>query len=784
MMRAAGRFVPRPAAAAGADYRPALRPPQFAPIPSLDRAVLDKVPLEQIPSVEARSVRSVLGSVSTHHPRPGTKNAKRERGGMMKRFLFKRRHTVLAVLVVIATAVKVQAADEADWWKAERDVMAQLMQPDASLVELVQATRRAKPASAQEALEQLSVFTRVGLAKDAVGALRELQRFRPNFGGAAPALFHDLTRERESWDAAAALLEIFAETIPPNSGVVEPLVEHFLADGQTVKQVDDWLAAKPAGVDNVWINERLAFLMRNGQGAELEKNLADRARNHPQDGGKAIEYLAAVQFVFPYRQTPQPDLKWMAEVCRPQLATQAVEIAEILRWLKAPETAVVFQRMAIALELTDAELHEMAKLSQAMTSEESLRASFAVRTRERLADLLLQTGAADEAQKFMLEAAEIRERAGLGRNALLAGRTQAASGRRVVENQILAAEKLSEDDPRYWRERASYYHGREEFELEEQALRRRLALTAPQLEAPLKSLSDSRRRAVNDLAYFLVQRKRLSETVDLLRAELIEAPADSDASEGAARFFAYEIPDEIHGDDPVLWNWLANRPVWDNVERRLLWRMLEHAAPELPDRAFLSPADGQLVAREPRPLKGLDQQLQQAEKLAIGDDPSRGLTLGWILNRMKLTERSLAPLEDALRRATDDEMKEDIAFTLLESNLASQDWRRADELFPIARGKLTPSEIVEWQLRIATLAAQTAAKEDALRIFRQAANLDLANVSITENRQSLQALVAAGLRDDLVEHYQDFQTALPDSDIPSRMLQWLQPPAAEGAALQ
>ena len=65
--------------------------------------------------------------------------------------------------------------------------------------------------------------------------------------------------------------------------------------------------------------------------------------------------------------------------------------------------------------------------------EYTIRASFAAQIREGLAEYLLKLEQADEAQKWMLEAADIREKNRLGRNALFAGQVQGYKGDPVIQ---------------------------------------------------------------------------------------------------------------------------------------------------------------------------------------------------------------------------------------------------------------------------------------------------------------------------------------------------------------
>jgi hypothetical protein len=354
---------------------------------------------------------------------------------------------------------------------------------------------------------------------------------------------------------------------------------------------------------------------------------------------------------------------------------------------------------------------------------------------------------ADEAQKWMVEASDIREKNNLGRNALFAGQVQGMSGQRVIEEKIKAEEKTSENDPKYWYDRAAYYHGRKEPDQEEIALKKGLALTTPQQEPEQrhKGHLDWRSLLLADYADFLSREKREGEAVVLLRKEIAESPSTSESSARAANLLAFDFEKHISPDDAVLWTWLENRPKWQNTEERLLWRMLEKVN-----------------------QNDVDTHFAQAEKLAFNGDPSRAHTLGCIENRMKFPQRSLPLLEYAVEKAQDNKLKERAAFSLFKSYLDTGDWKRAEAIFPNAARQLTPNELFEWYSRIALLAAKAGAKADAMRIWGRVANLDLSATGAAEQ------LVKAGLSDELIGFYLDMQEKIPSSDIPPKVLNTLQ----------
>jgi tetratricopeptide (TPR) repeat protein len=227
---------------------------------------------------------------------------------------------------------------------------------------------------------------------------------------------------------------------------------------------------------------------------------------------------------------------------------------------------------------------------------------------------------------------------------------------------------------------------------------------------------------------------------------------------------------QLTADDPVVWGWLEKRPKWSHTEERLLWRTLEAAAPAngnqpgfsrpfAPDR---NPAGNAATSAE------MEQAIARAEQIANQGDASRPAVLGWVLNRLGQPARSIPLLETAVAKSDDKELKERASFTLFESYLDSGDWRKAEAIFPAATARLTTNEYPDWLGRIAVSAAKAGDRQDALRLWRRVAEIDM-----TETR-NLQPLAIAGLRDELVALYREVQLALPESAIPPKAIAALQ----------
>lgn len=623
-----------------------------------------------------------------------------------------------------------------DWWAVRSKLAKMLMEDRVDIMRLATKLIDETPANGQEALFKFYVMACCGMDEAAIATLRDLKRSNPNLENYIISNIYNTACGFSEWKVARTAVELFADNI---SGLIldKRLLQHFIDSGWSVEKVDQWLAGMPAGRRNFWIRERLRFNEQHGRSGALVKKLSEAVRKNPEDIDLAITLLRALR----YGGDRKRDLSWMGESVKPKLATQAARIAFLLRRRHNWETAVKFYQQALDKPLTKDEVLEIATGHQTFFAPDKLRAMFIIRIKEDMGRCLLKLGKNQEAQKQMLDAAELREKNHLHLNSRLAGEVQSSSGSRAVEKRILEKEKQNSDDPRYWLERAEYYRGLKQPDQEEEALQEGLSLTKPlpKPKQPFKGSRDQRSSLLSAYARFLVRQKRMQDAADLLLDELEDAPALS-ASSGTAASMLAALRKQVRPDDSVLWDWLAERPQWGNPEERLLWQMLKNARPDRLPKYFL-----------------------RAEKLANGHDPSRSHILGWIMNRMNFPERSIPLLKYAVDNLQDEGAKESAGVTLFTSYLDTRDWERAERIFPLAAKQLT-SELPEWHYRITRLAAASGNKADAMRLWLQTVNLCPARL------EGLEVLAKAGLKKELEAFYRRMQKKMPASNVPARAL--------------
>lgn len=632
-----------------------------------------------------------------------------------------------------------------DWFEADKTAATLLVTDRRDIADLVGELTASKPKTPLEAMVKLDVLMRAGMNERVVEAIEELSELCPELGNyQISSIYYRACDQYEAWELVRRLLEVFAENVE-DVWLENRFLKHWQDAGGSFEEIDAWLAEMPLGRKGYWIKERMRFNEAHGRGDKLLSELTEEVMKNPQNIQGVLVLLDALLYAGG-RRGYEWDVSWIATNVKPKLARETERIASRLKNLEQWEAASTFFRRAIATPLTEREIRDYEGQFQMMMSPETLRAVFAVNTREGLAKCLMKMGMNDEAQKWMVEAADIREEHKLNMNAFFAGEVQAESGARVIEGRIKEQEKFSEDDPEYWRKRAEYYRGRREPENEEQALLKALALAEPKSRPDRtgKGYIDLRSWILRDYANFLKRMKRVDEAVALLRKELADAPAASESSKRAARILAFDFEKHVSADDNLLWNWLSERPKWEHVEERLLWRMLEKA-----ERA------------------NLDKHFSRAEKLTEEQDPTRAFSLGWIMNRMDNPKRSIPLLQYALEQADNKEAKDNAALTLFESYLDIGDWSRAEQIFPDAKRRLTLAEETDWYTRIAVKAAAAGDKDDAMRIWRVAANANPARPL------HIRQLAKYGLKDDLAAFYRDLAKKLPESNAPDRVFKIL-----------
>jgi tetratricopeptide (TPR) repeat protein len=643
----------------------------------------------------------------------------------------------VAALVTLLLAAPATAGD-VDWWQVHHALDQRLIAGKSDLWRMAAQVGTKPATSAEQAWLRVIACVRTGRSARAVAALGHLGEVAPPPGGyPISRLYHELCDRYRDWKLAQHLLEAFEDSIHDVS-LQNRLIKHWQEAGWSNGRIDAWLAARGPGYGGYWVMQRVRFRARCGTARALLDQLAETLRAEPADRARVVLFLDAAAMAHDGAQPPC-DLGWMTKTLTGVAPLEASKIAEKLRRLSAHEQAVFFYKRALARPLTEEEVFRYGSTFQAVRLPAHLRHGFTAHLHDGLARSLLSLGRAAEAQSHIERAAAIREEHGLPQSLGLAGEVQAASGARTIEGRVRAQEKLREDDPRYWLDRADYYRGRKLPKEEERALERALALCSHEARARGKAPWPQRSRVVSHYERFLDRQGRTAEAVALLRGEIRDAPSESHAVEVAVSRLGIHYRAQLVADDPVCWTWLRRRPQWNHGEQRLLWEMLQKARGD--EREVL---------------------LKRAENLADGAHPSRAHALGWILNRLELPRRSIAQLRDASARTEDPKVVRRATRTLFDSYLACGLWRDAEGVLADATAGMGTGELLSQYDRIAVCAARTGAADDALRFWRRRMAIDAMDF------RGVDDLVAAELAKRLRAAYAEWTETHPGSIVGER----------------
>jgi tetratricopeptide (TPR) repeat protein len=522
------------------------------------------------------------------------------------------------------------------------------------------------------------------------------------------------------------------------------LIKEWASTGDAI-QIDTWLAERAKANPRYWLRERLRFRSEQGTADELVIELANQVRQQPKNVEVALRFLQATEVV----RDSAGDIGWLGEICRPPPAYSSLRLGRALR--AAPRASIALLEHSLEMPFTAEDAATLrAELSHTMARGAPPPLEQLVRhlTKRELLTALHAAGDSARAQKLLEELADTQPDSlpPSGFDAL-AGQVQAASGARVVQQRFQEAEPENEHSAAYWQRRALYYAGRKEhaeaIAAYEKALQRSTLDTD---EHPARSSGIELRSSVlRSYVSFLEQSDRKESAVQLLDRELRRAPLDGIYAQRIVNILMHGGSSALSAiDRERLWEYLAARRQWSREEELLLWRLVEH------------PAEQRLTA------------WSRAEGLARDGDPSRSLVLGWVMSRSHASARAIPWLKSAWERLEQVDERHKAAFTLFETYLNVGDWRSAETIWPVARQRLTPGEMPDWLGRIALAAARDWEHTDALRLWKQRANLDRASTI------HLDEMLRAGLRNQLTEFYRALAERDPDCQSITRVVQHIE----------
>ena len=647
-----------------------------------------------------------------------------------------------------------QEAPAGNWFKVDQAVAEDLMTSDIEAVKARAVSARADTPDAL--LRRFDLLERAG-DRDAASAMAAPLASRLSVGALSSVI--DVLIGRQDWKTAVALMTQQPRAMTAGRAA---LIQYLTRPEQRTS-ADAWLV-RQAQAAPWWVDIRVQVRAKLGTADTLLAEMADDVRAHPEDLARAENYLRAVRTV-----GAKTDVGWMGTACRPRLALERLELGQQLRDARAWDAAVMQLQAAQVTPLTDDDYALQRKDSQAVIPRKEFERTFSASVTWLIAEIRQAQGQPKEAARLFASASRIWPDGipplGL---ASQVGEAQQASETFVVGDRIQrAAATPAAKDADYWLARADYYQGRGDRAAALDACRQAISLTSsvsdpqnpnyfPRLQ-PIdkyafilwRTDTDPRTGGQEAIAFLLKQFDAATPGTGYARALLREIAFSELSSE--------EVTAHLLSVDPNLWTHLRACRGWGDSggELRAFWNVARYAP--------TSQARGVIWSR--------------LEAMAHGADPSRAATLGWAMTRTQASARAIPLLRDALKRmpmeppagtAPTPTIRDSVAFNLLEAYLDTNDWRGADAIWAQARRELGPGEFQSWRGRIAVCAMHASASEDALRLWRSTANLDLMYLG------PLAKLADAGLRGRLVSWYQRLRAEDPDSVAPAAALTVLQ----------
>jgi tetratricopeptide (TPR) repeat protein len=638
-----------------------------------------------------------------------------------------------------------------DLWAIERDLDSR--RSDRSIGDLAAALPEASdPMGARPMVERFLILHRAGYEEKLAELFAEM-------GDTEPALTPDLLGRLASrlirgdhWDLARRFLETNPQT---DTADVTLLFSQWTREQKPPGEVDAWIVARLPGNRRFWSSMRFRFAHLRGTQTALLDEYRARLSATPDD---FISVLDLAEGYVP-EEKGSPRIDWLATTYRPAAASDGYRIGQHLTH-KAPSVAreILTRALEIPFSARDAEYLEELRASSARffveagntkeRDEIELRGSI----KRTLLEALQAQGDHAAAQVLLEELASLSADGYSGVSLHLAGQIQGASGGRVIEGRIIAAERRAEhrDPADSWRERGEYYRGRQEWAEAIGAFRKAVDLSPIPKDDPggsgLHGSDPGQMRywCVSSLAGVLVAAGQEPEAARLLLDEVARSPADLHLIDHVVYQIAVEHLDAlppVSAESPAeLWDYFARREDWSHGVERALWRIAESVAGKEREAVW-----------------------DRAESLTAGK-PARAATLGWVMNRTADYGRARPILNAALAGLAPGDLRASAAFTTWENHRDLKDWKAARTVFDHENLPLTPEEKRSCLATMARISLEAGDSEEALRFWERIVDEDRTEVT------GLDDLIKGGLKQDLRTCYEALIAREPDCTFVSRIL--------------
>jgi hypothetical protein len=476
-------------------------------------------------------------------------------------------------------------------------------------------------------------------------------------------------------------------------------------------ELDEWLAARGNNVE--WFRLRIHRLARLGTADSIVNAAAENVRANPRDLERAQRYLLVNNWAGDLQ-----NIAWLADVCEMTTAYENYELGKALQRTAVEAAAHLFTK-ALALPFTARDSQLVRERVFRFLSMPPAQLNWEKQLRFWIKRGLAETYEAmrrpNDAQPLVEELVAMAGSDIMTQDVhLLAGSVQAASGQRKVETHLMGEEIARRDTASYWLERANYYRGRQENELENETYSK--ALEALSYQPKSQNASFERLQVVRSFAFSLYQERNSQKDWRLrlgrlLRTEFFRAAPETTYAFAIARlicddeFELDELRRSLFVKQPeLLARVLSARRDWGNEEEIFIEDATrgEEISPEQKDKIWAA-----------------------LEKLVHEPASSRAYRLAEAMSTRGALQRALPLLLGCLKndKPTDDWDRNAILRQAIEAYCQKGDWQAAEKLLFVHKDWAW--QTLSRQLGIlSSAAAKRGAIDDSLRLWKLKVNLD------------------------------------------------------------
>lgn len=618
----------------------------------------------------------------------------------------------LAVLSVIIWRGRTQKARPVNWYATADAADKKLQRLD--LLELAdQLAGQLHKGNPRTLITALEVFVRAGQPHRISTVIEKLGAAKPQ--SSPPMYWANRLLRRKYYKQARTWFDTF-EGSEADYDLMHPFILNWEATGDR-QELETWLRTKTEKDTKrrFWPLYYYQHLARNGKLLPHLDILQREIRKNPTKFPAIAQYLQLRTYL-----GRRPEIGWLYEIARPEHASDAFSLAQ-----SAPSThhksAIRLYDLSLNTPVTEYD-HQAIQYFCSMTIEpEHVEGMLRRWAKAGLARACFEAKQFDRAQELIEELTGKKDGT-LGDLSGLefAGRVQAASSKRIIENRIKKAEEENKDSVRYWLARARYYTGRKEHEQAGAALEKALALPPDQ----------HRFRAMEVYARYLANQGNHAKAESLFRAELKRVGVKG----RGANFCIHQLM-KLNGkggvkfawNDPILWEWFEFHKASGSgrVQGNLEWAA-KHARGEWANfkRRAMALAD----PNSPPPLR---------------------YAMGNILHQKNASAEGLAMMEAAFAQWPDGgyPSRQHVRGKLRSIYLQQGSWRKAQKMFQADYDRLASRDRIGWLRQLAVSAAKAGDKDEAMRFWMRRARQDLTD------HEGLRELASLGMKDRLTAYY-------------------------------